>query len=69
MKTTSILGLLRVPDAADFMACSCNQVYRLINRGDLPFVMVGDAKRVPVQAVIDYCSPTSNKGKTDEEKA
>jgi excisionase family DNA binding protein len=47
-------GLIRVKDAAEFMALSRMQVYRLMDSGTLPWVSLGDARRLPVRAVIDF---------------
>lgn len=54
---------MRLKDVAEFLACSRSQVYRLIKRGELKSIMVGESRRVPVSELIDYAT-----GSTHEER-
>ncbi len=39
-------GLARIPDAAKYLAISRAMVYRLMDRGDLSYVLIGSQRRV-----------------------
>jgi excisionase family DNA binding protein len=43
--------LLRPEEAAEAMAVSRGKVFELIARGELPSVLVGGSRRVPVDAI------------------
>lgn len=47
-------GLLRLGEAEKFLAVSRYLLYELMDRGDLPFVMVGKRRRIPRKALMDY---------------
>lgn len=40
-------GLLRIPDAARFLGVSRSKLYLLMDCGELAFVKLGKARRVP----------------------
>ena len=46
-------GLRRVRDVVQFLGVSRTQVYRMMDRGILPYVKLGKSRRVPWQAVLD----------------
>ncbi len=45
-------GLMRVPEVARFLALSRAKIYELMNRGELPWVKLGRARRIPRAAVV-----------------
>ena len=45
-------GLMRVPEAALFLGLSRASVYQLMERGELPWVKLGRARRIPRRAVV-----------------
>ena len=45
-------GLMRVQDAALFLGLSRSSVYKLMERGELLWVKLGRARRIPRRAVI-----------------
>lgn len=46
--------LLRVTEAADYMAVSRSKVYALMRAGELPSLTVGGSRRLTVGSVVDY---------------
>jgi excisionase family DNA binding protein len=46
-------GLLRVAEAARFLAVSCSTIYDLMETGRLPYVKLGRSRRIPRQALVD----------------
>ena len=49
-------GLMRVQAAAQFLGLSRASVYQLMDRGELPWVKLGRARRVPRRAVVDLAA-------------
>ena len=49
-------GLMRVADVARFLGLSRASVYQLMAGGDLPWVKLGRARRVPRRAVVDLAA-------------
>ena len=47
-------GLVRVKDAAQYLAVSRGHVYRMMNNGQLAWVQLGDARRIAMKSVVDY---------------
>ncbi len=45
-------GLLTVADAAAFLRVSRSSVYALMDRGELAYVKLGAARRIPKRALI-----------------
>ncbi len=45
-------GLMRVAEAAAFLRMSRSSVYALMDRGELAFVKLGAARRIPKRALI-----------------
>jgi excisionase family DNA binding protein len=45
-------GLMRVAEAARFLSVSRAHLYALMDRGELPWVKLGRARRIPRAAVI-----------------
>jgi excisionase family DNA binding protein len=45
-------GLMRVPEAAQFLSVSRSTVYQLMDEGALCFVKIGRCRRIPRRAVI-----------------
>lgn len=43
--------LLRVSEAAEACSVSRSQMYTLLARGDIPYVVVGSRKRIPVDGL------------------
>jgi excisionase family DNA binding protein len=63
-----IQGLVRVTEAARFLAISRSKIYGLMDSGQLPYVKLGRSRRIPRQALIELarehlirdCSETSH---------
>jgi excisionase family DNA binding protein len=55
-------GLMRVAEAAEFLGLSRAGVYQLMGRGELPFVKIGRARRVPRRAVLRLASEALHGG-------
>ena len=49
-------GLMRVAEAAEFLRVSRSSVYQLMEGGELPWVNLGRARRVPRRAVVDLAA-------------
>ncbi len=47
-------GLLTVREAAKLLHVGCTMIYRLTNAGELQFVKIGKARRIPKAAVRDF---------------
>ena len=46
--------LLRVSEAADYLAVSRSKLYRLINADEIQTVTTGGSRRVSLGALVDY---------------
>lgn len=55
-------GLERVSAVARYLAISRSQVYRLIEDGTLPSVMIGKSRRIPVGAVLELAGGVAAAG-------
>ena len=53
-------GLMRVLEVAGFLGISRASVYQLMERGELPWVKLGRARRVPRRAVIELAAGKLN---------
>jgi len=49
-------GLISLPEAARFLSLSRSKVYVLMERGDLAYVKIGRARRIPRRAVIELAA-------------
>jgi len=49
-------GLLSVPETGRFLSLSRSKVYLLMERGDLAYVKIGRARRIPRRAVIELAA-------------
>lgn len=49
-------GLMTVPAACEFLAVSRSSVWKMMQDGELPFVNVGRARRIPRAAIKAYVS-------------
>jgi excisionase family DNA binding protein len=49
-------GLVTVRDSAAFLKISVASVYALMARGELPYVKIGRARRVPRRALFDLAT-------------
>jgi excisionase family DNA binding protein len=49
-------GLLTVAAAATYLSCSRSKVYQLMDEGELRFVKLGRARRVPRRALIQLAA-------------
>lgn len=47
-------GLLRVPEVAEMLAVSKSTIYLLMENGEMPYVRVRGARRIPKRAVTEY---------------
>ena len=48
------LALLRIQEVAGILAVSRSKVYELIRSGDLPSIMIGGSRRVPVAMLREW---------------
>jgi excisionase family DNA binding protein len=46
-------GLRTVKFAGEFLSASRTTVYKMMNDGDLPFVKIGRARRIPHRALVE----------------
>lgn len=46
--------LLTVPQVAEALALSRAKTYQLVLRGDIPSVLIGRARRVPFNSLVEY---------------
>ena len=60
-------GLMRVAEAAEFLSQSRAAVYQLMGRGELPFVKIGRARRVPRRAVVEFAASRTFGAHLDQE--
>ena len=49
-------GLLKIPEVARFLGLSRASVYQLMERGELPWVKLGRARRIPRRAVTQLAA-------------
>jgi excisionase family DNA binding protein len=49
-------GLDTVPQVAKFLHLSVASVYKLMDKGQLPSLKIGRARRVPHRAVIEFAA-------------
>jgi excisionase family DNA binding protein len=49
-------GLDRVAEVARFLKLSPSTIYKLMDRGLLPYVKIGNARRVPHRAVVELAA-------------
>ena len=49
-------GLLTVREAAEFLRLSRSALYRLMDRGALPFVKLGRNRRIPRRALVELAA-------------
>jgi excisionase family DNA binding protein len=50
------LGLMKVKDAAGFLGLSRSSIYAKMDTGELSFVKIGRARRVPRRAVVEFAA-------------
>jgi excisionase family DNA binding protein len=57
-KSADILadGLQTVEAAADFLAVGKTTLYKAMERGELPYVKIGRARRIPRRALLNYAA-------------
>jgi excisionase family DNA binding protein len=49
-------GLLTIAETGAFLKLSRASVYNLMDRGQLPFIKVGRARRIPKRAVVQFAA-------------
>ncbi len=49
-------GLVTVAQAVEFLSLSRSALYRLMNRGALPFVKLGRCRRIPRRALVELAA-------------
>ncbi len=59
-------GLLSVLSAARFLAMSRSSLYQLMERGELAYVKIGRARRIPRRAVVELAAAHLRGGFTKE---
>jgi excisionase family DNA binding protein len=47
-------GLLRVPEAARLLGLSRSMLYQLMDKGEMPYVKFGKARRINRQCLLEY---------------
>ena len=55
-------GLLSVPETGRFLSVSRSKVYALMECGELPFVRLGRARRIPRRGVVELAAPNLTGG-------
>lgn len=53
-------GLLKPKDAAEFCGVSLRHLHNLIDRGEVPVVRLGRARRVPKHGLVRYLAANLN---------
>ena len=51
-------GLVNVTQAGQFLGVGKSMIYQLMDQGELPYVKIGSARRIPINALQDFA--TSN---------
>ncbi len=60
-------GGMKVGEVCKFLSASRPMVYQMMNRGQLPYFLVGQRRRIPRKAVIDLAANgLITEGSTDE---
>jgi excisionase family DNA binding protein len=49
-------GLLTIVDAARLLAVSRSYLYQVMDRGELPHVKLGRARRIPRRALLEFAA-------------
>ena len=49
-------GLDKVQEVARFLKLSVASVYKLMDKGDLPYVKIGRSRRIPHRAVVELAA-------------
>jgi excisionase family DNA binding protein len=49
-------GLDRVGEVARFLKLSVSTIYGFMDRGELPYVKIGKARRIPHKAVVELAA-------------
>lgn len=49
-------GLLNVEQACEWTGLSRAKLYQLMDKGELPYVKIGRARRIPKQALIEFAA-------------
>lgn len=49
-------GLVTVVEAAGFLGIGRSKTYDLMDKGLLPYVKIGKARRIPRRALVDYAA-------------
>lgn len=47
---------MTIPEAAEFLRISRAGLYKLMDRGELPYVKIGRCRRVPRRAVVEFAA-------------
>lgn len=58
--------VLTVPEAARYLRLSVSTVYRLLHRGVLPGIKVGNSWRIPADALSEYLRGGHHAGRPPE---
>ena len=49
-------GLMTVRDAQRFLGVGHSMLYQLMGRGEIPYVRIGTARRIPRAALVEYAA-------------
>lgn len=55
-------GMLTVEKACEWLGLSRAKVYQLMERGQLPYVKIGRARRIPKRALIEFAAANMRGG-------
>lgn len=60
-------GLLTVEQAGRLLSCSRSYLYARMDAGELPFVRLGRARRIPRRAVLEFAAARLTGGQAPPE--
>lgn len=60
-------GLLTVEQAGRLLSCSRSYLYARMDSGELPFVRLGRARRIPRRAVLEFAASRLTGGQVQPE--
>lgn len=49
-------GMLTIEKACEWLGLSRAKVYQLMDRGELPYVKIGRARRIPKRALVEFAA-------------
>lgn len=49
-------GLVTIRQAEEFLGLKRSKIYQLMDRGEIPYVKFGSARRIPRRALVTYAA-------------